>query len=60
MLIGIQIWLFLWGPVNNYALAVSLGYFIMPMTMVLVGQFAFKDRMSRFQKWACLLALVGH
>ncbi|MFC3024544.1 EamA family transporter RarD [Vibrio zhugei] len=59
LLIGIQIWLFLWGPVNNYALAVSLGYFIMPMTMVLVGQFAFKDRMSRFQKWACLLALVG-
>lgn len=37
----------------------SLGYFIMPITMVVVGRFAFKDRMSRFQQLACLFALVG-
>lgn len=58
-LVGIQLWLFLWAPGNGYGLAVSLGYFIMPITMVVVGWFAFKDRMSRFQKLACLFALVG-
>ncbi|ENI4485353.1 EamA family transporter RarD [Vibrio fluvialis] len=58
-LIGIQLWLFMWAPVNGYGLSVSLGYFIMPITMVVVGRFAFKDRMSRFQQLACLFALVG-
>ncbi len=58
-LIGIQLWLFLWAPGNGYALAVSLGYFIMPITMVIVGWLAFKDRLSRFQKLACLFALCG-
>ncbi|MBY7975622.1 EamA family transporter RarD [Vibrio fluvialis] len=58
-LIGIQLWLFMWAPVNGYGLSVSLGYFIMPITMVVVGRFAFKDRMSRFQQLACLFALIG-
>ncbi len=58
-LIGIQLWLFMWAPVNGYGLSVSLGYFIMPITMVVVGRFAFKDRISRFQQLACLFALVG-
>ncbi|MCE7647227.1 EamA family transporter RarD [Vibrio fluvialis] len=58
-LIGIQLWLFMWAPVNGYGLSVSLGYFIMPITMVVVGRFAFKDRMSHFQQLACLFALVG-
>ncbi|HBV75181.1 MULTISPECIES: EamA family transporter RarD [Vibrio] len=59
LLIGIQLWLFMWAPGNGYGLAVSLGYFIMPITMVIVGWFAFKDRMSRFQKLACIFALCG-
>lgn len=58
-LIGIQLWLFLWAPGNGYALAVSLGYFIMPITMVIMGWLAFKDHLSRFQKLACLFALCG-
>ncbi|VEE60343.1 putative chloramphenical resistance permease RarD [Shewanella putrefaciens] len=58
-LIGIQLWLFMWAPGNGYGLAVSLGYFIMPITMVLVGRFAFNDKMSKMQWIACLLALLG-
>ena len=58
-LIGIQLWLFLWAPVNGYGLAVSLGYFIMPITLVLVGRLAFNDQMSRFQKLACFFAVLG-
>lgn len=58
-LIGIQLWLFMWAPGNGYGLAVSLGYFIMPITMVVVGRFAFKDKMSVMQWIACLFALLG-
>ncbi|WP_447554781.1 EamA family transporter RarD [Vreelandella sp. EE22] len=58
-LIGVQLWLFMWAPNNRQGLAVSLGYFMMPITMVVIGRLAFKDRMSRFQKMACVLALLG-
>jgi len=58
-LVGIQLWLFMWAPVNGYGLAVSLGYFMLPITMVIVGRIAFKDRMSRFQQIACFFALIG-
>ncbi len=58
-LIGVQLWLFLWAPANGYGLAVSLGYFIMPITLVLVGRLAFNDQMSRFQKLACFFAVLG-
>lgn len=58
-LLGFQLWLFMWAPGNGHGLAVSLGYFIMPMTMVIIGQIAFRDRLSRLQKMACLFAVVG-
>jgi len=58
-LIGIQLWLFMWAPSNGYGLDVSLGYFIMPITMVILGRIAFKDKMSRLQKLACFFAILG-
>lgn len=58
-LVGVQLWLFMWAPVNGYGLAVSLGYFMLPISMVIVGRIAFKDRMSRFQQLACIFALIG-
>ena len=58
-LIGFQLWLFVWAPGNGYALAVSLGYFAMPIGMVVIGRIAFKDRLSTPQKAACLFALIG-
>lgn len=58
-MLGVQLWLFMWAPGNGYGLAVSLGYFMMPITMVVVGRIAFQDRMSRFQQIACLLAILG-
>lgn len=59
LLVGLQLWLFMWAPVNGYGLAVSLGYFILPIVMVVVGRIAFNDRLSRFQQLAVLLALIG-
>ena len=58
-LIGIQLWLFMWAPSNGYGLDVSLGYFIMPITMVILGRIAFKDKMSRLQKLSCFFAILG-
>jgi len=58
-LIGVQLWLFMWAPGNEQGLSVSLGYFMMPISMVIVGRLAFKDRLSRFQLLASLLALLG-
>lgn len=58
-MLGVQLWLFMWAPGNGYGLAVSLGYFMMPIAMVIVGRIAFQDRMSRFQQIACLLAVLG-
>src|SRR5690625_1447325 len=37
-LLGYQLWLFVWAPVNQKALEVSLGYFLLPFSMVVVGR----------------------
>lgn len=58
-ILSFQLWLFVWAPGNEYGLAVSLGYFILPLTMVLIGHVAFKDKMTALQKLACIFALSG-
>lgn len=37
-ILGVQLWLFLWAPLHGMALDVSLGYFLLPLTMVLAGR----------------------
>lgn len=59
LLLGVQLWLFLWAPLHNKALDVSLGYFMMPLMMVLIGRLYYKDRLSTWQKMAAFLALLG-
>ncbi|GHC33054.1 permease [Kushneria pakistanensis] len=59
LLLSVQLWLFVWAPGNGHGLAVSLGYFILPITMVIIGRMAFRDQMSRFQKLACAFAVLG-
>lgn len=58
-LLGTQQWLFLWAPVNGRALQVSLGYFLMPLSMLIVGRVLYGDRLSPLQKAAALSACVG-
>ena len=59
LLLGIQLWIFMWAPIHGYGLDVSLGYFLLPLTMVLTGRLVFKERISRFQAVACCFAAVG-
>ena len=58
-LMGSQLWLFLWAPLNGRALEVSLGYFLMPLSMVLVGFLVYREHPSRLQQLAILLAVAG-
>lgn len=54
-----QLWLFLWGPINGRGLQVSLGYFLLPLVMVLVGCVLYKEKLSRWQLAAVVLAVLG-
>lgn len=58
-LLGIQLWMFMWAPLHGYGLDVSLGYFLLPLAMVLTGSLVFKERISRMQTLACCVAAVG-
>jgi chloramphenicol-sensitive protein RarD len=58
-MLGFQMWLFMWAPINGYALDVSLGYFLLPLTLVLTGAIFYKERVSRLQLAACALAVLG-
>ena len=58
-LLGVQLWLFTWAPLHRKALDVSLGYFLMPLVMVLVGRCFYGERLSRAQWLAVAAAAVG-
>ncbi len=58
-LLGLQLWLFVWAPVNGRALEVSLGYFLMPIVMVLLGRFYYRERLDLWQYLAVASAIVG-
>lgn len=58
-LFGLQLWLFLWAPLHGLALPTSLGYFLLPLTMVLAGRVVFNERLSRMQQVATALAGIG-
>ena len=54
-----QLWLFLWGPINGRGLQVSLGYFLLPLVMVLMGCVFYKEKLSKWQVAAVVCASVG-
>ncbi|CEA04409.1 protein RarD [Pseudomonas saudimassiliensis] len=58
-LVGLQLWLFMWAPLNGRALEVSLGYFLLPLSMVLAGFLIYREQPSRLQQLAILCAAVG-
>lgn len=58
-LLGVQLWLFMWAPLNGYSLDVSLGYFLLPLAMVLTGRIAYGESLSYLQKIAVFFASLG-
>ena len=49
LLMGFQMWLFLWAPNNGSSLSVSFGYLLLPIVMVAAGRLIFKERISTFK-----------
>jgi chloramphenicol-sensitive protein RarD len=58
-LMGVQLWLFLWAPLHGRSLEVSLGYFLLPLTMVLTGRLVYGEQLSYLQKVAVGFAVCG-
>jgi chloramphenicol-sensitive protein RarD len=58
-LLGLQLWVFLWAPLHGRMLEVSLGYFLLPLAMVLVGRFYYHERLDGLQWLAVVCAAVG-
>lgn len=54
-----QLWLFLWAPMHGRGMQVSLGYFLLPLVLVLVGSLVYKEKVSFLQKIAIACALLG-
>jgi chloramphenicol-sensitive protein RarD len=57
--LGVQLWLFMWAPLHGRALNVSLGYFLLPLTMLMTGRITYKEKLSRLQNLAALCAAFG-
>lgn len=58
-LLGVQMWVFLWAPLNGYTLDASLGYFLLPIALVLAGRFFYKERLDIWQTLSVLCACIG-
>ncbi|WP_449432777.1 EamA family transporter RarD [Pseudomonas putida] len=58
-LMGVQLWMFLWAPVNGRSMQVSMGYFLLPLAMVLAGRLVYGERLSHLQKIAVAFAALG-
>ncbi|MGV8959692.1 MAG: EamA family transporter RarD [Stenotrophomonas sp.] len=58
-MVGVQLWLFLWAPLHGRGLQVSMGYFLLPLVMVLVGRVFYGERLSPLQTLAVASAGAG-
>ncbi|MEQ7922414.1 EamA family transporter RarD [Xanthomonas sp. WHRI 1810A] len=58
-LVSVQLWLFMWAPLHGRSLEVALGYFLLPLSMILTGRVVFGEHLSRLQKIAAGCALIG-
>ncbi|MCU1719671.1 EamA family transporter RarD [Pseudomonas sp. 5P_3.1_Bac2] len=59
LLMGVQWFLFLWAPLAGRMLDVSMGYFLLPLAMVVVGRLFYGERLRPLQTLAVLCALLG-
>ncbi|MGQ7956991.1 EamA family transporter RarD [Pseudomonas sp. SP16.1] len=58
-LIGVQWGLFLWAPLAGRMLEVSMGYFLLPLAMVLAGRLFYQERLRPLQQLAVACAVLG-
>lgn len=54
-----QWWLFVWAPLNGYTKELSLGFFLLPLTMALAGRLVLKEPLTGAQQKALAIAALG-
>ncbi|MFL6845075.1 MAG: EamA family transporter RarD [Allosphingosinicella sp.] len=59
VLIGVNWLVYIYAVVTGHVLEGSLGYYLNPLVNVLLGVFLLKEKLSRFQKAAVVLAGAG-
>ena len=59
LLIGLQWGVFVWAPLNGQTLDLSLGYFLLPLVMVLAGKVFYAERLRVLQWVALGFATLG-
>lgn len=58
-MMAVQWALFVWAPLNGKVLEMSLGYFLLPLSMVLTGRLFYGERLRPLQALAVACALLG-
>lgn len=58
-MVAINWWLYVWSIQTGHIYAASLGYYILPLMMMLLGTVFLAERLSRRQWWAVALAATG-
>ena len=58
-LVAAQLWLFSWAPLNGRGLQVALGYFLLPLVLVIIGKFLYKDTLLWWHWLAAGVAAIG-
>lgn len=59
LLVTAQLWVFSWAPLHGRGLQVALGYFLLPLVLVVVGRLLYRDRLVWWQWLAAGVAAVG-
>lgn len=59
LLVGFQWWLFVWAPINELTTELSLGYFLLPLTLVLTGRVVYGEKLRPLQMTGAALAAIG-
>ncbi|MBI6667959.1 chemotaxis protein [Pseudomonas syringae] len=59
VLLGAQLLIFMWAPLHGRSLEVSLGYFLLPLSMILTGRLVYGEHLSYLQKVAAVFAMIG-
>ncbi|WP_051078289.1 EamA family transporter RarD [Leeia oryzae] len=58
-LLGYQLWIFVWAPQAGRLLDVSMGYFLLPLMMVMLGRLLYKEHVGPGELVAVALACAG-
>lgn len=59
VIVSAQLWVFSWAPLNGRGLQVALGYFLLPLVLVVIGRLLYKDALRWWHWLAAGVAAAG-